>query len=232
MLIDKSREITFIHGWLFGPYMWQGVKKYFKQVKKHTLISLSGYGDKSKYTFDNSEQINNILKSSKEGDIIFGYSYSATLILKLDNLDRCKGTIILINPFYTFRDNTINNFSINIKNNFDINIKKFIFNCTKGIKNSKTNYTKLCKLFDNHSKPSLNSLYLGLEDLKNINKSDKLITHSKNLHIIQSLSDEVSDIKKFYQLEKDKFNTYRLEGSPHFPFFEFDKIYEIIKKIK
>ena len=117
MLIDKSQEITFIHGWLFGPYMWHGIKKYFKQIKKHTLISLSGYSDINKNTFDNSERVNNILKSSKEGDIIFGYSYSATLILNSDNLDRCKGTIILINPFYGLKDDTIDNFYINIKNN-------------------------------------------------------------------------------------------------------------------
>ena len=54
----------------------------------------------------------------------------------------------------------------------------------------------------------------------------------KNLHIIQSLSDEVNDTSMFNLLRSSKFNTYQLANSSHFPFFEFDQIYEIIKTIK
>jgi hypothetical protein len=52
------------------------------------------------------------------------------------------------------------------------------------------------------------------------------------LHIIQSSSDEVNDTSMFNLLESSKFNTYQLPNSSHFPFFEFDQIYEIIKNIK
>ena len=47
MLIEKSQKITFIHGWLFGPYIWSGVREYFTNIKKHKLISLAGYSSKN-----------------------------------------------------------------------------------------------------------------------------------------------------------------------------------------
>ena len=40
MLIEKSQKITFIHGWLFGPYIWSGVTEYFTNIKKHKLIEI------------------------------------------------------------------------------------------------------------------------------------------------------------------------------------------------
>ena len=70
------------------------------------------------------------------------------------------------------------------------------------------------------------------KDLDKINQSDRLVKPIKNLHIIQSSSDEVNDTSMFNLLQSSKFNTYQLPNSSHFPLFEFDQIYEIIKNIK
>ena len=78
----------------------------------------------------------------------------------------------------------------------------------------------------------MESLCLDLQYLEKINLPDKLNTPLKNLHIIQSSSDEVNNTDVFNLLESKKFNTYRLFNRSHFPFFEFDEIYEIIKNIK
>ena len=78
----------------------------------------------------------------------------------------------------------------------------------------------------------MESLCLDLQYLEKINFPDKLNTPLKNIHIIQSSSDEVNNTDVFNLLESKKFNTYRLFNNSHFPFFEFDEIYEIIKNIK
>ena len=108
MLIEKSQKITFIHGWLFGPYIWSGVREYFTNIKKHKLISLAGYS--SKTTLDNTEIVDNLLKSAIQDDIVLSYSYSAALILASHNLASCKGTVILINPFFKPKKNSICDF--------------------------------------------------------------------------------------------------------------------------
>ena len=113
MLIEKSQKITFIHGWLFGPYIWSGVREYFTNIKKHKLISLAGYS--SKTTVNNEQIVNNLLKSAIQNDIILSYSYSAALILSSNNLVSCKGTVILINPFFKPKENSISDFYIDIK---------------------------------------------------------------------------------------------------------------------
>ena len=230
MLIDKSQEITFIHGWLFGPYIWSGVRKYFTNIKKHNLIFLSGYS--SKNTFSNEVMVDNLLKSAEKDNIILSYSYSASLILFSDNLASCEGTVILINPFIKPKENNITNFYKDIRTNFDKNIRRFIYNCVKKQDKNKSNYRSLLKLFEENYIPSLKTLYLDLQYLENMNESYILKMPPKNLYIMQSSSDEVNDTDMFDLLESNKFNTYRLPNTSHFPFFEFDELYEIIKNIK
>ena len=231
MLIEKSQKITFIHGWLFGPYIWSGVTEYFTNIKKHELISLAGYS--SKTTVNNEQIVDNLLKSSTQDDIILSYSYSAALILSSNNLVPCKGTVILINPFFKPKENSISDFYTDIKIDFKKNIRRFIYDCVKkGDEQIKSNYQILLKLFEKNYIPSIESLCLDLQYLEKINFTDKLNTPLKNLHIIQSSSDEVNNTDVFNLLESKKFNTYRLFNNSHFPFFEFDEIYEIIKNIK
>jgi len=231
MLIEKSQKITFIHGWLFGPYIWSGVREYFTTIKKHKLTSLAGYS--SKTTVNNEQIVDNLLKSSIQDDIILSYSYSAALILSSNNLVPCKGTVILINPFFKPKENSISDFYTNIKIDFKKNIRRFIYDCVKkGNEQTKSNYQSLLKLFEKNYIPSMESLCLDLQYLEKINIPDKLNTPLKNLHIIQSSSDEVNNTDVFNLLESKKFNTYRLFNNSHFPFFEFDEIYEIIKNIK
>jgi hypothetical protein len=231
MLIEKSPKITFIHGWLFGPYIWSGVREYFTNIKKHKLISLAGYS--SKTTVNNEQIVDNLLKSSIQDDIILSYSYSAALILSSNNLVPCKGTVILINPFFKPKENSISDFYTDIKIDFKKNIRRFIYDCVKkGNEQTKSNYQSLLRLFENNYIPSMESLCLDLQYLEKINIPDKLNTPLKNLHIIQSSSDEVNNTDVFNLLESKKFNTYRLFNNSHFPFFEFDEIYEIIKNIK
>ena len=231
MLIEKSQKITFIHGWLFGPYIWSGVREYFTNIKKHKLISLAGYS--SKTTVNNEQIVDNLLKSAIQDDIILSYSYSAALILSSNNLVTCKGTVILINPFFKPKENSISDFYTDIKIDFKKNIRRFIYDCVKkGNEQTKSNYQSLLRLFENNYIPSMESLCLDLQYLEKINIPDKLNTPLKNLHIIQSSSDEVNNTDVFNLLESKKFNTYRLFNNSHFPFFEFDEIYEIIKNIK
>ena len=231
MLIEKSQKITFIHGWLFGPYIWTGVREYFTNIKKHKLISLAGYS--SKTTVNNEQIVNNLLKSAIKDDIILSYSYSAALILSSNNLVPCKGTVILINPFFKPKENSISDFYTDIKFDFKKNIRRFIYDCVKkGDEQTKSNYQSLLKLFEKNYIPSMESLCLDLQYLEKINLPDKLNTPLKNLHIIQSSSDEVNNTDVFNLLESNKFNTYRLFNNSHFPFFEFDEMYEIIKNIK
>jgi hypothetical protein len=231
MLIEKSQKITFIHGWLFGPYIWSDVREYFTNIKKHKLISLAGYC--SKTTVNNEQIVDNLLKSAIQDDIILSYSYSAALILSSNNLVPCKGTVILINPFFKPKENSISDFYTNIKIDFKKNIRRFIYDCVKkGDEQTKSNYQILLKLFEKNYIPSIESLCLDLQYLEKINFTDKLNTPLKNLHIIQSSSDKVNNTDVFNLLESKKFNTYRLFNNSHFPFFEFDEIYEIIKNIK
>jgi len=231
MLIEKSQKITFIHGWLFGPYIWSGVREYFTNIKKHKLISLAGYS--SKTNVNNEQIVNNLLKSAIQNDIILSYSFSAALILSSNNLVSCKGTVILINPFFKPKENSISDFYTDIKIDSKKNIRRFIYDCVKkGDEQTKSNYQSLLKLFEKNYIPSMESLCLDLQYLEKINFPDKLNIPLKNLHIIQSSSDEVNNTDVFNLLESKKFNTYRLFNNSHFPFFEFDEIYEIIKNIK
>ena len=184
MLINRSQEITFIHGWLFGPYIWNDVRKYFNQIKKHNVISLSSFDLKPSRS--NKEKIDYLLESIGEDQIILGYSYSASLILHSDNLDACKATIILVNPFFKPKENSINHLYNNIKVDYKKNIRGFIYNCVKKKEiKSKSNYQRLLKLFENNYMPSEELLCSDLKDLDRINLSNRLVMPIKNLHIIQ-----------------------------------------------
>ena len=229
MLIQKIQKITYIHGWLFGPYIWNDVIKYFRQPALHTKIVLSGYEEKS--NFSNVIKIDNVLSTAKKGDMIIAYSYSASLILNSSKLSACQAIVILINPFFEPKTYTIDSLYIGIKNNSKEAFRKFMFNCTKGANNNKSDFIKLTSLFNNNFIPSIENLCLGLDDLKKIYKADKDISYTKNVHIIQSSHDQINSLDKFTQLKKNKISTHILENSPHYPFFEFKKIYDIIKKI-
>jgi hypothetical protein len=229
MLIQKIQKITYIHGWLFGPYIWNDVIKYFRQPALHTKIVLSGYDEKS--NFSNVIKIDNVLSTAKKGDMIIAYSYSASLILNSSKLSSCQAIVILINPFFEPKTYTIDSLYIDIKNNSKEAFRKFMFNCTKGVNNNKSDFIKLTNLFNNNFIPSIENLCLGLDDLKKIYKEDKDISYTKNIHIIQSSDDQINSLDTFNQLKKNKISTYILENSPHYPFFEFKKIYDIIKKI-
>ena len=229
MLIQKIQKITYIHGWLFGPYIWNDVIKYFRQPALHTKIVLSGYEEKS--NFSNVIKIDNVLSTAKKGDMIIAYSYSASLILNSSKLSSCQAIVILINPFFEPKTYTIDSLYISIKNNSKEAFRKFMFNCTKGVNNNKSYFIKLTNLFNNNFIPSIENLCLGLDDLKKIYKEDKDISYTKNIHIIQSSDDLINSLDTFNQLKKNKISTYILENSPHYPFFEFKKIYDIIKKI-
>ena len=231
MLIEKSQKITFIHGWLFGPYIWLGVIEYFSNIKRHKLMSLAGYS--SKINVNNREIVDNLLKSAIQDDIILSYSSSAALILSSNYLVSCKGTVILINPFFKPKEKSISDFYEDIKTDFQKNIKRFIYDCVKkGGKQTKSDYQSLLRLFEKNYIPSIESLCLDLQYLEEIKLPNKLTTPLKNLHVIQSSSDEVNDTDVFNLLESKNFHTYRLANNSHFPFFEFDEIYEIIKNIK
>lgn len=229
MSIQKKYQITYIHGWLFGPYIWTDAIKYFRDPLTHNCITLFGYGGKS--DFNNAMKIDKLLSSASKEDIIISYSYSASLILNSQKLSSCLGKIILINPFFKPKRDTIESLRFEIKRNSKEALRKFMFNCIKGSTNNKSKFIQLTNLFYNNFIPSIDNLCHGLEDLKKINKSNKDISYTENVHIIQSSHDEVTSLDTFNKLKKNKFSTYTLADSPHYPFFEFNKIYDIIKKI-
>jgi hypothetical protein len=229
MPIEKIHRITYIHGWLFGSYIWDDAINYFSKSLIHNYITLSGYGEKSNVT--NTTKIDHLLSSANKEDMIIAYSYSASMILNSNKLSSCLGTMILINPFFKPKEGTIESLYAEIKSNSREALRKFMFNCIKSRTNNKEKFIRLTNLLNNNFIPSIDILCLGLEDLKKINKTNKDISSTKNVHIIQSSHDQVTSLDKYNQLKKNKFSTYTLDDSPHYPFFEFEKIYDIIKKI-
>ena len=43
MLIQNLNKIIFIHGWLFGSYIWKEIQGRFPNVSTSELVSLPGY---------------------------------------------------------------------------------------------------------------------------------------------------------------------------------------------
>ena len=228
MIDIKKQQITCLHGWLFGSYIWTDIHKYFGDTKKTKLISLSGYNTETKSN-DDYKIISDILKTQNDNDIILAYSYSASLILSSKDLNSCKGKIFLVNPFFTIKKEVIDKLIIEMKKDLDHSIKKFIYEATKGDDSHKKNYSKLYKTLKINFVPSLDTLCYGLANIKKLSNSSPPAKKSNKIHIIQSTNDQITDLNFFYKCEKQKFNTYRLEGATHYPFFEFDKIYAMIK---
>ena len=228
MIYVNNQQITFIHGWLLGSFIWKDIDRYFSYIKNTNFITLSGYSSDSSYLDDN-EIINDALKMQSDNDILIAYSYSASLILHSKYLESCKGNIFLINPFFKKNENSIDKLISEINDNTNRGIKKFIYESTKGDRYHKKSYSKLYNLLKDNYVPSKASLCLGLANIKKICSQPLLTRDIKNLHIIQTINDQITDLDFFFNFEKQEFNTYKLEGLTHYPFFYFDKIYEIIK---
>lgn len=226
----NNQQITFIHGWLLGSFIWKDIDRYFKYIKNTNFITLSGYTSDRPY-LDDYEIINDALEIQSDNDILIAYSYSASLILHSKYLESCKGNIFLINPFFKKNENSIDKLIREINDNTNLGIRKFIYESTKGDRYHKQSYSKLCDLLKDNYVPSKASLCLGLANIKKICSQPLLTKNKKNLHIIQTTNDQITDLDYFFNFEKQEFNTYELEGLTHYPFFYFDKIYEIIKDI-
>ena len=74
MINVKNQQITFIHGWLLGSFIWKDIDRYFKHIKNTNFITLSGYSSDSPY-LDDYEIINNTLEMQSDNDILIAYSY-------------------------------------------------------------------------------------------------------------------------------------------------------------
>ena len=228
MVDVKNQQISFIHGWLLGSFIWNDIDRYFKHINNTNFITLSGYSSVSPY-LDDYEIINDTLKMQSDNDILIAYSYSASLILYSKYLESCKGNIFLINPFFKKNQNSIDKLIHEIHDDIDLGIKKFIYESTKGDRHHKKSYSKLCNLLKDNYVPSIASLCLGLTNIKKICSQPLPIKDTNKVHIIQTTNDQITDLDYFFNFEKQKFNTYKVEGLTHYPFFYFDKIYEIIK---
>ena len=137
MLIQNLNKIIFIHGWLFGSYIWREIQGHFPNVSSSELVSLPGYYKSSAHEHSH-KVIDSILGSSKKDDTIIAYSYTAARILLSSELNRCDATIILINPFLKPKTRTITILRDNLVEDFDNTVKKFIFECVKGNNLSRT----------------------------------------------------------------------------------------------
>ena len=126
MLIQNLNKIIFIHGWLFGSYIWKNIQECFPNVPSSELVSLPGY-HKSSTSEHGRKVIDSILGSSKKDDTIIAYSCTAARILLSGELNKCDATIILINPFLKPKTSTITMLRDNLIEDFDTNVKKFIF---------------------------------------------------------------------------------------------------------
>ena len=121
MLIQNLNKIIFIHGWLFGSYIWKNIQGRIPNISSSELVSLPGY-HKSSSNEHSLKVIDSILGSSKKDDMIIAYSYTAARILLSSELNKCDATIILINPFLKPKLNSITNLKDNLNtNNLKVN---------------------------------------------------------------------------------------------------------------
>ena len=228
MLIQNSNKIIFIHGWLFGSYIWENIQGCFPNVSSSELVSLPGYHKSS--TVEHARHVvDSILGSSNKDDIIIAYSYTAARILLSSELNKCDATIILINPFLKPKNNTITMFRDNLMEDFDSGIKKFIFECVKGNNLAKKNFLKLKNLFYTNYIPKKDSLIAELDEMTNFDLSNFKVNNRENLVILLSDSDEVCDTRIMNTLKQHKMKIVTMKNSPHYPFFEFKEICENIE---
>ena len=228
MLIQNSNKIIFIHGWLFGSYIWREIQGHFPNVSSSELVSLPGYYKSSAHEHSH-KVIDAILGSSKKDDTIIAYSYTAARILLSSELNRCDATIILINPFLKPKTRTITILRDNLVEDFDNTIKKFIFECVKGNNLAKKNFIKLKNLFYSNYIPKKDSLIAELDEMANFDLSKFKVNFSENLMILLSDSDEVCDTRIMSTLKHHKMKIVTLKNSPHYPFFDFKEICETIE---
>ena len=88
MLIQNLNKIIFIHGWLFGSYIWKNIQGRIPNIFSSELVSLPGY-HKSSTNEHGRKVIDSILGSSKKDDMIIAYSYTAARILLSSELNKC-----------------------------------------------------------------------------------------------------------------------------------------------
>ena len=228
MLIQNSNKIIFIHGWLFGPYIWKEIQGHFPNVSSSELVSLPGYYKSS--THEHSHKvIDSILGSSKKDDTIIAYSYTAARILLSGELNKCDATIILINPFLKPKTRTITILRDNLVEDFDNTVKKFIYECVKGNNLAKKNFIKLKNLFYSNYIPKKDSLIAELDEMANFDLSKFKVDFRENLMILLSDSDEVCDTRIMNTLKHHKMKIVTLKNLPHYPFFDFKEICETIE---
>ena len=228
MLIQNSNKIIFIHGWLFGSYIWREIQGHFPNVSSSELVSLPGYYKSSAHEHSH-KVIDSILGSSKKDDTIIAYSYTAARILLSSELNRCDATIILINPFLKPKTRTITILRDNLVEDFDNTVKKFIFECVKGNNLAKKNFIKLKNLFYSNYIPKKDSLIAELDEMANFDLSKFKVNFRENLMILLSDSDEVCDTRIMSTLKHHKMKIVTLKNSPHYPFFDFKEICETIE---
>ena len=228
MLIQNSNKLIFIHGWLFGSYIWKEIQGRFPNVSSSELVSLPGYYKSS--THEHSHKvIDSILGSSKKDDTIIAYSYTAARILLSSELNKCDARIILINPFLKPKTRTITILRDNLVEDFDNTVKKFIFECVKGNNLAKKNFIKLKNLFYSNYIPKKDSLIAELDEMANFDLSKFKVNFRENLVILMSDSDEVCDTRIMNTLKHHKMKIVTLKNSPHYPFFDFKEICETIE---
>ena len=228
MLIQNLNKIMFIHGWLFGSYIWKNIQGCFSNVSSSELVSLPGYY-KSSTNEHSRKVIDNILGSSKKDDMIIAYSYTAARILLSSELNKCDATIILINPFLKPKTRMITILRDNLVEDFDNTVKKFIFECVKGNNLAKKNFIKLKNLFYSNYIPKKDSLIAELDEMANFDLSKFKVNFKENLVILLSDSDEVCDTRITNTLKHHTMRIVTLKNSPHYPFFDFKEICETIE---
>ena len=228
MLIQNLNKIVFIHGWLFGSYIWKNIQECFPNVSSSELVSLPGYY-KSSTNEHSRKVIDDVLESSQKDDMIIAYSYTAARILLSSELNKCDATVILINPFLKPKTTTITTLRDNLTEDFDSSIKKFIFDCVKGNNLAKKNFIKLKNLFYTNYIPKKDSLIAELDEMTNFDSSKFKVNSRKNLVILLSDSDEVCDTRIINTLKHHKMKIVSLKNSPHYPFFDFKEICETIE---
>ena len=227
MLKENVNRIIFIHGWLFGSYIWEGAQECLPKTYSQELVSLPGY-DNTDTDKSRADVIYAYLRSAKKDDIILGYSHSATTILFSDELANCEASIILVNPFLKPKSYSITTLKANLTKDFDRTIKKFIFECVKGNVTSKKNFINLKGLFYKNFVPDKELLISELEEMININLSKPIVNLNNNLTILLSDSDEICDTQIINKCKVKKARLLSLRDSPHFPFFESREIFKRI----
>ncbi len=225
--MKNINKIVYIHGWLFGPFIWSNLKSMFKNIPSHEIITLNGYAVQET-PFDDMEKIRMILNSMKKNEIIIAYSYGASLILSSGLYKASLARIFLINPFFTPKKRSISDLISSLEKNYELNIKKFVFDSIAAGNLSKEYYSQLIKILKNEKIPSMETLISNLRILEKLNFN---IQYDENLYILQSQKDEINDLVMFDQLDKNKFKTYKMNDLPHYPFFLSDEIYKIISSM-